>query len=527
MDHVLFKSCFETRRLELEFAQKIRKARTHAELSRLEKELNIILPGAMEHFLFKSRFETRRQMTGSFFEDAKLLYELRPADFPSEKDFETLRREKTPVMYKYIVEVAEHKTGGKLQRIYTDSVGSNRDFLGRPDLFGFPGTWRARIFLDSKTCGPAWGHMAELATGKITSTNDEDEKNQIRILRVMGGQQSKTECLRRDIHNYVPLRPSYRDHYDNKPQLMLIPSLPLDKILNWKGNEAYDVVVFVSSPHERGEGNYTCEQLYEELLKFDFWDQFDEKKNVCSEQELEQAFTLLRHFIKALVFSLELGISQSLLDFEETARSKNSSESSENSSNSNSTEDKSIGSSGKSPRHPSPPHSVGQAGGSEFNKVSSIEKLDKALEELKTEMKLPYFKRGTGELRPVLKVRFDGSACSIIPDPWLLMVKAAVNFSWVAYGFKLLPAYTPPLDYANEEYEEALLEYEQRGRKCEIIPNTLTIPATPLASTGRGHAAAVGVSTPPAEVTQSAIVTPPGDMVGSDEKWETLSDLSS
>lgn len=111
------------------------------------------------------------------------------------------------------------------------------------------------------------------------------------------------------------------------------------------------------------------------------------------------------------------------------------------------------------------------------------------------------------KLRPVLKLHFNDK---VLPDPWLLMVKAAVNFSWTAYGFKFLPAWLPP-DDAKEEYEEALLAYEQRRRERDIIPTTLTIPATPVTSIGGDHAAATvtppGASTPNTKVMSSAIVT--------------------
>jgi hypothetical protein len=41
---------------------------------------------------------------------------------------------------------------------------------------------------------------------------------------------------------------------------------------------------------------------------------FKVEENVCSEGEIQTAFTMLRHFIKPLVHSLRLGIPQALLD---------------------------------------------------------------------------------------------------------------------------------------------------------------------------------------------------------------------
>lgn len=62
------------------------------------------------------------------------------------------------------------------------------------------------------------------------------------------------------------------------------------------------------------------------------------------------------------------------------------------------------------------------------------------------------------------------------------MIKDAVNLSWVAYGYKLLSASLPLPDEASKEYEQALWEYEQSRRERDIIPTTLTIPATPETS---------------------------------------------
>jgi hypothetical protein len=118
--------------------------------------------------------------------------------------------------------------------------------------------------------------------------------------------------------------------------------------------------------------------------------------------------------------------------------------------------------------------------------------------------------------RPVLKIRFDGENGQIIPNPWLLMVKAAVNFSWVAYGFKLLPVCVPPPDDVNEEYEQALLEHEQRLRERDVVPSTLTIPATPVT------VPSPAASTHPTKVTTVALVKPPDG----EELWENLSDSS-
>ena len=65
-------------------------------------------------------------------------------------------------------------------------------------------------------------------------------------------------------------------------------------------------------------------------------------------------------------------------------------------------------------------------------------------DQMKTDggVSLPFFDKGKGggfkKIKPVLKLHFkkeDGP----LPDPWLLMVKAAVNFSFVIYEHTLFP----------------------------------------------------------------------------------------
>lgn len=522
--------------LELdEFGTSIAAAETHDELRELEGKLRTLKldPERLEYKLLSRSLESRRELLeerghkevaiarvrvgqvleGTVFEDANNLYTLRAEPIPAEeamlkKSLDLVFRKETPEFYVYIKEAAEKKgDNGSLQQICTESLGSNSAYpKGDTDIFGRPiDPVRAHIFLDSKTCGPPWGHMTEGATGGINA-DDDNENNHVRVLRMMGGEQNENSCLRRDIHNFVTLHNDHRFYYDGNPQLMLVPILPLDKILSWEENDPYDVLVFVASPHETVEG-FTCADIYKAILSHFPWDHFYDETKVGTHKEIEGAFEVLRHFIKALAHSLMLGIPQQLLELAATGSGKK-----------DKNKDSDTSSLGQSP---SP--SVGQEEDEEPTKeewTSRKQELEKAREALEKEMKLyqPFYKETTKGLRPVLKLRFEGK---VVADPWLLMVKAAVNFSWIAYGFRLLPACLPPPDHAVVEYEEALLEYEERRRKSDVVPTTFTIPAV----TSNDGDQAVTV-TPPGALTPPAKVPPSGDREGGEETWETLSDSS-
>jgi hypothetical protein len=83
---------------------------------------------------------------------------------------------------------------------------------------------------------------------------------------------------------------------------------------------------------------------------------------------------------------------------------------------------------------------------------------------------LPSSYDSTKEIRPVLKVSFETEP---IPDPFLLVSKAAVNLS-TTQGQTVLPACTPK----EEEYDpllENLKEY-YRMQSRQGIPDCLSLP---------------------------------------------------
>ena len=463
---------------------------------------------------------------GTIFEDASQLYSLRNHSFPKSAHFGLICREETPSFYQHITTAAATRLSrhqsrrgsdssgeAKLQQICTKTLGSNSEYpKGDKDMFGKSADpVRAHIFLDSPTCGPAWGHMAEGATGKIEGT-DNEEKNHIRVLRMMGGHIKQTDCLRKDLRNFVRLHNEHMVYYDHNPQLMIVPLLPLEQIKRWETTVSYEVAILVSKPHcSRVEEGHPYHEIYQTILS-NFWDDYDETTNVCTDGDIEVAFTNLRHFIRALAYSLDEKFPQNLLRL--VARTGVSKNTQTKKKSSNGRGIRKIPVSPSSSRAGSP--SSGQEdedsepNNREFD--SKEEQLDAAGSEIKKgddknpKIPLPFFEKDKPH-RPVLKLTFEGD---FIPDPWLLMAKAAVNFSWTAYGHKLLPACKPPPDEATAEFEQAVLEHEQRQRERDVVPAFLTIPATP-----------------PTKVTPiSTIVTPPTYEEGLAQDWEALSDSS-
>jgi hypothetical protein len=215
----------------------------------------------------------KAQKEGTYFEDVKCFYTLKPAEKSNlDKSFNRIFRKTTPTMYSHITEAAKQVDANQsLRSICDKSLGSNSEYpKGKVDLFGKSiDPSRAHVFLDSPSCAPAWGYMTEGATGLIP---EGPERNRIRVLRMMGGGQKEEgknmDCLRYDVHNYIPLHNEHRVYFHEKPQLMIIPILGLEKIVHWSYNDKpapYDVLVFVHSPHEMTKG-LDCNQIYTTLL---------------------------------------------------------------------------------------------------------------------------------------------------------------------------------------------------------------------------------------------------------------------
>jgi hypothetical protein len=122
--------------------------------------------------------------------------------------------------------------------------------------------------------------------------------------------------------------------------------------------------------------------------------------------------------------------------------------------------------------------------------------------------------------RPVLKCRVQGPN---FPDPWLLITKAAENYSFMVYrGSKFRPACRPP-DESLLGYEEVLRHHEHRERQRDI-PVSVNMPTTPVGNPWGADEA--HVTTPRDNKREVHVVAPPDNKREIEESysWENLSD---
>lgn len=513
---------------------RIDKAETSEALAELDIETKELLEREKMYLLRflenrKSLLMERSQKNGTYFADAKDIWKIEATalpDHPNMDSFNHICRPDTYELYNYIKETAakerKKSASNELYEPCLSTQGTNSQFPKNDrDMFNNPwDSCKAHIFLDSKSCAPAWGLVAEGATGKIVET-DEKRKNKIRLLRMMGPNSAeKKNCLRRDVHNYLPLDGSHSQYYDKHPQLLIIPILSLDKIKSWDPKESYDVLVLGVSNEDTGKN---AAEVYRKILSHFDWDSFNEDwddsgKNpaVCEPEEIEMTFERLGEFTKALAHTFELGIPEELLKLA-TGKDDINYKKKNSSSTSNPGEDTKKSKKGK---RKGKARDLGHVQENEELKSPSEGYYSAADEDVwwdttglhkklkKLGVLLP--KRKKGGLGRVLKIRMDGET---LPDPWLLMVKAAVNFSYIEYGIKLLAACKPLPYESNLQYEEALQRHERRVRQQDI-PMVLSVPTSPIDHPGIIKPRVV---TPP-------VVTPPDKKKIEDDDWEYFSD---
>lgn len=479
------------------------------------------------------------RLNGAYFVDAQNIFYLSDPDRNEprpDEAFGLIRRKGTPGFYQKLVDdaTAAWKKG---QKPNLNSAGTSEEYdPGETDAFNNSGPVKAHGLPDSYTCIPSYGKMAEGATGPISV----GETNVIRLLRALGSKNQPKAGLRTHKKNFLSLPSDHRRYFETQPQVALVPMLPLDKIVNYDGEEEYDVAVLVMSATDAEENQEKVdevERVYQKLMKSFDWVDFPETPGedtpgLCSKVELEGVFSVLRVFIAANAYSLHEGDPQALTDLARFFENKKSGTGSVSSGGTNSSksskggENKRKGLPPKSPRlvggDDEENESVSQGASVEGSNSSKKNKWELKKAELELAKKLMYddglklpklIDFGDGPLPNVLKVAVrigvneDSGRC--VPDPWLLMVKAAVNFSYCAYGHKLLPACVPGPDTSGEQNGKALSAESQRG--INFPPAELIIPATTS-----DHAAA----------------TPPAGALGRkttrrcEEKWETLSDAS-
>ena len=298
-----------------------------------------------------------------------------------------------------------------------------------PDITGEvnPMSQGAHLIPHNKTCAVAFGPVAELALGQnLQEDGDDDDNLEItrKRHRLVVGVMVQRGAKRRKLEN-TGLKHSdlnklkimgQKEHMDNRPCLLIVPILSLSETKAWKSGDPY-VALFCAGGYEDANEtsmNVTSSRVYKNTMI--------EFRPRCTKEELETATDLLSAFTRGLAQSLSNG--ECLVDWTTNEEERR--------------------------------------------------KLETVRNNLNGQIRVPVF-RGIGHpFRPVrvAKVRFDSTdgALPNPPDPFLLVLKATIIWSW-RNNQKLLPGYFIPEQDEWSEGDEIMHEHEERLRQESIRPS--------------------------------------------------------
>jgi hypothetical protein len=293
-----------------------------------------------------------------------------------------------------------------------------------PDVKGMPSkiAQGAHFIPHNKTCAVAFGPVAEMALGQNLKDDGERTKKRHRLVvgveeaRGTGKQKKAGTGLKHSDLNKLRIK-GQKEYMDNRPCLLIVPLLSLDETKAWKSGDPYSALLCAGGfdPGDGGAVNLkaSSELVYRETLV--------EFLPCCTREDLELATGLLSAFTK--------GLAQSLL--------------------------------------------TGECfDGWETNQPEKT-KLRNVQENLNGKIHIPRL-RDNIMSRPlrVAKVRFDPADVEFPnpPDPFLLVLKAAIIWSW-RNNEKLLPGCYIPEEDEWSEGDELMHEYEERLRQGNIRPS--------------------------------------------------------
>lgn len=346
--------------------------------------------------------ERRLRNRGQFFTPMERIWGTMPVSI-SAQDFEVIRRNPEQgkvyeLCYKFIdddsLEVGAGSRSGK-----TNTV----DNMAKIDAYGNYGCESAHLFSPAEICHKAFGFLGEACVGMrvevlpSTSSGRQRKKRRklgsqpgsLKRLKLLNGVRGKNNTSLKS-HKYNKMY--FKDQgviYDTEdPSVLVIPLLRLDEIMGWsqEGNQApYNILTITFGTRIRRAGDALKCALQE-----------------CTTEEIEHARELLEAFVKAVAASLK-----------------------ENDVFENFTE-------------------------SELNSASnaSLMRWKQLVERIKGGLQATVEVPTRSVDVPAEPVHVAKSRLSVgnsLPDPWLVMVKAAINYS-ASNGTKLMPACQPPAD---------------------------------------------------------------------------------
>lgn len=274
----------------------------------------------------------------------------------------------------------------------------------------------------NKTCAVAFGPAAEMALGQNLKDDEECTKKRHRLVvgvqEERGSKRQKKAGTGLKHSNLNKLRiKGQKEYMDNRPCLLIVPLLSLEQTKAWKNGDPYSALLCAGG-FDTGVGGAANLNVSSEVVYKDTVIEFLPR---CTREDLELATGLLSAFTKGLAQSLSTGECFDEWDTNPAERRK----------------------------------------------------LENVQNNLNGQVHIPRLRdRHLFQSLRVAKLRFDPAdkALPNPPDPFLLVLKAAIIWSW-RNGEKLLPGCFIPEEDQWSEGDELMHEYEERLRQGNIRPS--------------------------------------------------------
>jgi hypothetical protein len=236
--------------------------------------------------------ELRARARGTFFSTYDAIWEVQNMAVGGLDTFDAIRRTGVPGFYAEIV-----PTDWESYAVATPVVSSEGSAVANgtgKDIFGMCSPQRAHLISHVPNCSPAYGYVAEAALGvRLDDPNDR--------LKLIRGLQQRDGTARlagsgigNSLHSILPLY-SPAGFFDSEPFLLIIPILSLVDVQEWKEDTGYNALVVCGKQNDyMAQDARGCYKTY-----------LQNCVNFCGETDIAQATVLLATFVMALASSLK------------------------------------------------------------------------------------------------------------------------------------------------------------------------------------------------------------------------------
>jgi hypothetical protein len=190
-------------------------------------------------------------------------------------------------------ETVDHIENDMASSVRSSTINTNQTGDGRLDMFDNSPAQAAHLISHVDLCHRAYGFLAEAATGKKKvgerTNTKEDRLKLLNGIKASDGNRMKHTGLKHHMYNKMYLD-RQQDYFDGgSPNIIIIPLLPLCDVLNWNGKDEYDVMAVTCGDQ------YTAWECAEHLLVY---------AQSCGQEEVDRGRNLLETFVKAIASSV-------------------------------------------------------------------------------------------------------------------------------------------------------------------------------------------------------------------------------